>query len=979
VGCDGVSRLLCPDQAKVAASRVHRRPYLQGASDSCCRLGARLAFTRSTVTMTLRSLPAVIHNEMMNPEEVLSVALPAAMLEDVFLDNHRVEEAFDFMGEPYALHPKLLELNGGLVFQNRMFETEWIWRGVDGSWRHGFYEADEDGDDRIGGNLTALLRLPPRAIDDEGDTVGRISMVSKAAANSAKEMQVFDTLKGTDGNVPASFPIWFGKSEKKRLAMMPDQVGRQWEVEFADLDPPLDFEDLYLDRDQPVDLVMDEPLLAAPGDHFTVPRAVCRDYLIRIGLSLPRQNAAKPAVWCLLANSERRLVKVLGGTDPKRSHFGQTVVKTDHPSYQSATGVEVADTVFTVDFSTMPSDVHTLYFAVTTDRGDLTTTEVIDSFRAKVSVVSPSAKLNRTTGQPDKQVFVTSITPVLPFGESQPTLVFLQVSRPICRRTDVPNAWQFLALDVLCKGRSPFSKDMTDALGIEGFFGDKEDSRQCRELETRTRTRGGSADLKGRSARAQVDDLAKIARITPFFEYCDQFVDRIYLIRGNAHREERVVKQGAQALKKELDSRVKRHCMNPLTMVKICEVMHTASSSELSTWMVFFSEVTANLHKYIRDVGKLASLVKLDVVTKFEDAQGSLQNMSGRTRRVSRGKLRSTKKKPVSGTETEDGKPHEIFKKHLKAVLDDPLQTLVTSPSLIKRFFRKGKGKFKLDDLTALLDNTDWWFTAATVQPVQEAYTVALLEEIKEAKYSPDLLAKLRADANQILEDDKDIYKAHTKKEKHSHGFEELSGYLEKLQIEVRGWRNNEKPKQPVPPEFGTVLSLTQAKSLGAKAAHAYKHFVENVLGKDPEVKGCVAATHLAPMKGSFRMLQKAIFNAIEDAGKSGTDVDLANFASMPLDFASVCDVNRGLIEAKGPENIHKIVVYLKKLHDSGDIDIVWMKDRMNHPTDAGWCDVLLLFSVKNTGGYINELQIAFETLHTARKGGAGHAAYAAV
>jgi len=87
-----------------------------------------------------------------------------------------------------------------------------------------------------------------------------------------------------------------------------------------------------------------------------------------------------------------------------------------------------------------------------------------------------------------------------------------------------------------------------------------------------------------------------------------------------------------------------------------------------------------------------------------------------------------------------------------------------------------------------------------------------------------------------------------------------------------------------------------------------------------------------------------------------------------------VCDINRALLEARDPETALKI---LQHILGRKDIIIVWWKDRLNNPTEGGWCDVLIMFVVVGTNGHINELQIGFKSMVANQKGGEACEAYA--
>jgi hypothetical protein len=111
-------------------------------------------------------------------------------------------------------------------------------------------------------------------------------------------------------------------------------------------------------------------------------------------------------------------------------------------------------------------------------------------------------------------------------------------------------------------------------------------------------------------------------------------------------------------------------------------------------------------------------------------------------------------------------------------------------------------------------------------------------------------------------------------------------------------------------------------------------------------------------MKGAYRMLQKAVRGSTRDVA----------------DCRSICDVNRSLLTAETPAHARVIMAELIK---HPDVEIKWVKDRINHPTDGGWCDVLFLFSVRGSNGHVCEVQIAFKNMISQRTAGESHAAYA--
>ena len=80
------------------------------------------------------------------------------------------------------------------------------------------------------------------------------------------------------------------------------------------------------------------------------------------------------------------------------------------------------------------------------------------------------------------------------------------------------------------------------------------------------------------------------------------------------------------------------------------------------------------------------------------------------------------------------------------------------------------------------------------------------------------------------------------------------------------------------------------------------------------------------------------------------------------------------MLEARDPETALKT---LQHILGREDIIIVWWKDRLNKPTEGGWCDVLIMFVVVGTNGHINELQIGFKSMVANQKGGEACEAYA--
>ena len=84
--------------------------------------------------------------------------------------------------------------------------------------------------------------------------------------------------------------------------------------------------------------------------------------------------------------------------------------------------------------------------------------------------------------------------------------------------------------------------------------------------------------------------------------------------------------------------------------------------------------------------------------------------------------------------------------------------------------------------------------------------------------------------------------------------------------------------------------------------------------------------------------------------------------------------MNRSLLVANNPKHALRIVGAFKA-HPR--VQIAWLKDRINAPTDGGWCDLLFNFTIEGSNGHVCEVQVAFKSMIAARKEGEGHAAYA--
>ena len=85
----------------------------------------------------------------------------------------------------------------------------------------------------------------------------------------------------------------------------------------------------------------------------------------------------------------------------------------------------------------------------------------------------------------------------------------------------------------------------------------------------------------------------------------------------------------------------------------------------------------------------------------------------------------------------------------------------------------------------------------------------------------------------------------------------------------------------------------------------------------------------------------------------------------------TICDVNRAMLEA---HNIDQLLGSLQAIFGNPDITIVDFKDRINNPSDGGWCDLVILFVVDGSRGHMNELQIVLSPLLKARADMDAHA-----
>lgn len=321
-------------------------------------------------------------------------------------------------------------------------------------------------------------------------------------------------------------------------------------------------------------------------------------------------------------------------------------------------------------------------------------------------------------------------------------------------------------------------------------------------------------------------------------------------------------------------------------------------------------------------------------------------------------------------------KAAECFKQHLHGMLDLPLQTLTDDSKKRKKY---------IPTVCKLLDDPKWWYSVAVIDPIQEVYAEKLLEEIRTANQG-NRLEELRKKAENSLKDDLSIYTAIRFKETHADGYTELAEFLHRLEMQIREKYHNVKPLQPVADGTDdTIMTVAQAKAHAARCHPQYREIIN-------EVKKLTGVGDkdvlIAPMKGSFRMIQKVTQEIAEPQ-----ILDLSTFCLCLQSIykprvgtthqigncRGVCDINRALIKADNPLALKKIVDTFVDFDARDKISIKWMKDRINQPTDGGWCDVLFLFSVTGSNGHVCEIQIAFKAMCSAREEGAGHRAYAEV
>jgi hypothetical protein len=174
-------------------------------------------------------------------------------------------------------------------------------------------------------------------------------------------------------------------------------------------------------------------------------------------------------------------------------------------------------------------------------------------------------------------------------------------------------------------------------------------------------------------------------------------------------------------------------------------------------------------------------------------------------------------------------------------------------------------------------------------------------------------------------------------------------------------------PVRPYQPDLsGRRGSLVNLKLQAARAFPGFAQFITAV-GDAVGVK-CMECLAASLLKTSWRIVQKGWLRG---------------------DLESICDVVRGLIVVPDCQAMLAVHQYLFHRHDEGRIEIVGFKDRISHPTDGGWRD--LVYLVRNSidavdvttnthqtdTRHICEVQVVLRSMLTARRGMDGHAAYA--
>eukprot|EP00035_Acanthoeca_spectabilis_P036717 m.41292 g.41292 ORF g.41292 m.41292 type:complete len:1105 (+) comp8196_c0_seq1:178-3492(+) len=718
--------------------------------------------------------------------------------------------------------------------------------------------------------------------------------------------------------------------EIKGTGSFPLSYDQDWISAKQGADPPFDLGTLYE--------------MIEPGDSATLPEKVCQNHALRVTLGWVSGTAVL-STYCIVANSEQA-IKVLGGEKRSDWSFGSalTMNKAEHltGTISRLSDMTPLESELVIDLARLPTVVESLWIVVCAESFDFSKVSVIEASIALVKHKDLKGTLPKGDGI-DGDSGTEIIRVKSEFDENyhmyEPSLVFLRLRRLPSYESRGPSEWQIVAVGTSCEGRSGRAEETLDACDLDGFLGDSEYSNESVAIEKRT-----MMPRTPEPTRRQRKEKAKAIReILPYIDYKREFTKVLGLVLSRASKQKEDAGVGWKRLEstlKQQDNQRKAY-IYPTTMAAICAHERVNSQKQHGglllghkpqhdAWLTYFIGLRERRgdDKWIRNGGNTLAIIVKQLLTDDYD-------------------------KEMAAKRGDTMKAAECFKQHLHGMLDLPLQTLTDDSKKRKKY---------IPTVCKLLDDPKWWYSVAVIDPIQEVYAEKLLEEIRTANQG-NRLEELRKKAENSLKDDLSIYTAIRFKETHADGYTELAEFLHRLEMQIREKYHNVKPLQPVADGTDdTIMTVAQAKAHAARAHPQYREIIN-------EVKKLTGVGDkdvlIAPMKGSFRMIQKSIYKP-----RVGTTHQIGN-------CRGVCDINRALIKADNPLALKKIVDTFVDFDARDKISIKWMKDRINQPTDGGWCDVLFLFSVTGSNGHVCEIQIAFKAMCSAREEGAGHRAYA--
>lgn len=215
------------------------------------------------------------------------------------------------------------------------------------------------------------------------------------------------------------------------------------------------------------------------------------------------------------------------------------------------------------------------------------------------------------------------------------------------------------------------------------------------------------------------------------------------------------------------------------------------------------------------------------------------------------------------------------------------------------------------------------WMNEAVIGGIADTAALYFAKERAALRKDPERVARYQERARILLLDNLHIYVAALEMASKKHGLQAELLRRDAAAKKVEIWERY--PARPVQPGLGSALTTVyDLKLQAARAFPAFATFI-NELARDTGTVCSVAHK----LKGSFRITEKQSLR-----GSLGSICDVVRALATAADFDQMLDVHRRMFH----------------FHEAGRIEIVDFKDRLNHPTSAGWADLVYLFRVNPEG-----------------------------